>query len=157
MTASGKAAWFGLPPGLVLPAAPQPAGAYRPAMISDDLILLSGFGPRDAEGQPIVGQIGREFSIEQGKALARNVGGSILAVLQNTLGDLGRVRQVLRLTGMIYAVPEFTQHPQIIDGCSELLHEVFGESGAHARMAFGVASLPFGSPVAIDCICRIEP
>ena len=112
MSASSKVMLFALPTGLVLPAAPKPAGAYRPAVISDDLIILSGFGPRDAEGRPIA--------------------------------------------GMIHAVPDFTQHPQVIDGCSELLHEVFGERGQHARMAFGVASLPFGAPVAIDCICQIE-
>ena len=75
----------------------------------------------------------------------------------NVLAALDAVtHQVIRVTGMIYAVPEFTQHPKVIDGCSQLLAEVFGERGAHARMAYGVASLPFGSPVAIDCICQIE-
>jgi enamine deaminase RidA (YjgF/YER057c/UK114 family) len=153
---SGKAALFSLPQGLVLPEPPKPAGAYRPAVVFDDIVYLSGFGPRGADGKPITGMIGRDFSVEEGQGLARGIGSSILAVLQDTLGSLDRVRQVIRVTGMIYAVPEFTQHPKVIDGCSQLLAEVFGERGAHARMAYGVASLPFGSPVAIDCICQIE-
>lgn len=147
---------FSLPAGLVLPTPPKPAGAYRPIMFSGNLAILSGFGPRDGDGKPIAGRIGRDFSIEDGQALARNVGGSILAVLQEALGDLGRVRQVLRLTGMIDAVPDFAQHPKVLDGCSQLMQEVFGERGQHARMAYGVASLPFGAPIAIDCMCEVD-
>jgi len=125
-------------------------------MIIDDIVFLSGFGPRDGDGAPIRGMVGRDIDIEEATLLARNVGASILSVLQYTLGSLDRVRQVLRVTGMIWAVPEFTQHPQVIDGCSLLLREVFGERGVHARAAFGVASLPFGVPVSIDCICHID-
>ncbi|MDB5531108.1 MAG: endoribonuclease [Devosia sp.] len=142
--------------GLVLPAPPKPAGAYRPAVIVGDLIYLSGFGARNAEGGPLVGIVGRDFDVAAANAAARGVGLSILSVLQDTLGDLEQVQQVIRITGMICAVPEFAQHPAVIDGCSTLLLEVFGERGAHARMAYGVASLPGGTALAIDCICQIR-
>jgi enamine deaminase RidA (YjgF/YER057c/UK114 family) len=145
------------PDGLVLPQPPKPVGAYRPAMVFGELAFLSSFGPRDAEGAPIPGMVGRDFDIAGARLMARNAGTSILSVLQDTLGSLDRVRQVLKVTGMVWAAPGFSQHPQVIDGCSQLLHEVLGERGVHARAAFGVASLPFDAPVSIDCICRIEP
>jgi len=145
-----------LPPGLVLPSPPKPAGAYRPAIIVNDMIYLASFGPRDESGAPIPGMVGRDLDLEAAKGLARNVGGSILAVLQETLGSLDRVRQVVRVTGLVWAVPEFTLHPRVIDGCSELLVEVFGDRGYDARGASGAYSLPFGVPVSIDCVCQIE-
>lgn len=140
-----------------LPPPPQPAGAYRPAIVVGDMVFLAGFGPRGEDGKPLVGMVGREFDLSAAQGAARNVGLTILSVLQDTLGDLDRVRQVVRMTGMVSCVPDFTQHPQVIDGCSKLMIEVFGEArGAHARMAYGVASLPNGSPVAIDCVCQIR-
>lgn len=140
-----------------LPPPPQPAGAYRPAIVVGDMVFLSGFGPRGEDGKPLVGMVGRELNLAASQGAAHNIGLTILSVLQETLGDLDRVRQVVRLTGMVCCVPEFTQHPQVIDGCSKLMLEVFGETrGAHARMAYGVASLPNGSPVAIDCVCQIR-
>jgi enamine deaminase RidA (YjgF/YER057c/UK114 family) len=144
-----------LPEGLVLPRPPQPAGAYRPARLIGDMLYLASFGPRDEAGAPIPGMIGRDFDLAQGKLLARNVGGSILAVVQEALGSLDRVRQVVKVTGMVWAVPDFTQHPKIVDGCSELLVEVFGERGIHVRAAFGVYSLPFGVPVSIECVMQV--
>ena len=139
-----------------LPPPPQPAGAYRPIVIVGDMAFLSGFGPRGPDGKPLTGMVGRELDLAAAQDAARNIGLSILSVLQETLGDLDRIRQVVRLTGMVWCVPDFTQHPQVIDGCSKLLLEVLGERGAHARMAYGVASLPNGSPVAIDCVCQIR-
>jgi enamine deaminase RidA (YjgF/YER057c/UK114 family) len=141
---------------LTLPTPPQAAGAYRPAVIVNDMIFLASFGPRDAGGQPIPGMIGRNFDVANAQALARNAGLSMLAVLEDTLGSLDRVRQVVRVTGMIWAIPEFIHHPMVIDGCSQLLVEVLGERGQHARAAYGVASLPFGVPVSIDCVCQID-
>lgn len=141
-----------------LPPAPQPAGAYRPAVLVGDMLYLSGFGPRDAAGRPLIGLVGRDLDIPAARAAARDVGRTILAVLQDTLGDLDRVRQVVRLTGMVAAIPEFTRHPEVIDGCSTLLIETFGpDRGAHARMSHGVASLPNGSPVAIECLVQVVP
>ena len=142
--------------GLILPEPPRPTGAYRPAVVVGDLVYLSGFGARDASGAPLLGQVGGDIDVAAAKLAARGIGLTILAVLQQTLGDLERVRQVARLTGMINAAPGFTQHPQVIDGCSMLLLDVFGERGAHARMAYGVASLPGGTALAIDCICQIS-
>lgn len=101
--------------------------------------------------------VGRDLDIESARAAARNVGLTIASVLRDTLGDLDRVRQVVRVTGLVWAVPEFEQHPKVIDGCSQVLAEIFGERGKHARAAFGVASLPFGVPVSIDCVCQITP
>jgi enamine deaminase RidA (YjgF/YER057c/UK114 family) len=144
-----------LPSGLVLPDPPRPAGAYRPAVIANGMIFLSGFGPRDDQGAPISGVVGADLTVEAARRLARNVGLSILSVLQDTLGDLDHVRQVVKLTGMINAVPGFTQHPKVLDGCSEVLVEALGSRGEHARAAYGVASLPFGAPVSIECVCQV--
>jgi enamine deaminase RidA (YjgF/YER057c/UK114 family) len=138
-----------------LPPPPQPAGAYRPAILVGDFVFLSGFGPRNIDGTPLVGTVGRELDLPAAQAAARNVGETILSVLQETLGDLDRIRQVVRTTGMIACPPDFTQHPKVLDGCSLLLAEVLGPRGQHARMAYGVSSLPNGSPVAIDCVCQV--
>lgn len=99
--------------------------------------------------------VGRDLDVAGARAAARNVGATLVAVLEDTLGDLARVRRVVRVTGFVWATPDFTRHPAVIDGCSDLLVEVFGERGRHARAAFGVASLPFGVPVSIDCICHV--
>lgn len=99
--------------------------------------------------------VGRDLDVDGARAAARNVGGTLISVLQDTLGDLGRVRQVVRVTGLVWATPDFTLHPTVIDGCSEVLAEVLGARGTHARAAYGVASLPFGVPVSIDCVCHI--
>ena len=138
-----------------LPPPPRSAGAYRPAILVGEMLFLSGFGPRQADGSPLVGMVGREFDIDAAQAAARNIGETIISVLQDTLGDLDRVRQVVRITGMIACAPEFTQHPKVLDGCSLLLAQVLGERGQHARMAYGVSSLPNGSPVAIDCVSQV--
>jgi enamine deaminase RidA (YjgF/YER057c/UK114 family) len=146
-----------LPSGLVLPNPPRAAGAYRPAVIANGFIFLSGFGPRNAEGGPISGVVGVDLTVEAARDMARNVGLSILSVLHDMLHDLARVQQVVKLTGMVNAVPEFTQHPRVIDGCSEVLVEALGSRGEHARAAYGAGSLPFGAPVSIECICQILP
>lgn len=140
-----------------LPPPPQPAGAYRPAIIIDNMIYLSGFGPRHPDGRPMIGRVGDDLGLEAASQAARNIGLTILSVLQDQLGDLVRVQQVVRVTGMIACRDDFTQHPKVLDGCSLLLAEVLGERGQHARMAYGVNSLPNGSPVAIDCVCQIRP
>jgi enamine deaminase RidA (YjgF/YER057c/UK114 family) len=144
-----------LPPGLDLPPPPQPAGVYRPAVIVGEFVFLSSFGPRNPDGTPLTGMVGRDLDIDGARAAARNVGGTLISVLQDVLGDLGRIRQVVRVTGLVWATPDFTRHPTVIDGCSQMLTEVLGECGTHARAAYGVASLPFGVPVSIDCVCHI--
>lgn len=138
-----------------LPPPPQPAGAYRPVIVIGDMAYLSGFGPRNPDGSPLVGMVGRDLDLPSAQAAARNIGQTILSVLQETLGDLDRVRQIVRITGMIACPTDFTQHPKVLDGCSLLLAEILSERGQHARMAYGVSSLPNGSPVAIDCVCQV--
>lgn len=138
-----------------LPPPPQPSGAYRPFLLIGDMAYLSGFGPRDAEGKPLAGRVGVDLDINGAQAAARNIGLTILSVLQANLGDLDRVRQIVRITGMVAAPSDFTQHPKVIDGCSLLLAEILGERGQHARMSYGVSSLPNGSPVAVEALVRV--
>jgi len=144
-----------LPGGLILPPPPRAAGFYRPAVIVNGLAFLSGFGPRDETGAPVSGVVGADMTVEEARLHARNVGLSLLSVLADTLGTLDRVRQVVKVTGMVNAVPSFGQHPKVLDGCSEVLVEALGRRGEHARAAYGVASLPFGAPVSIECICQV--
>lgn len=142
--------------GLVLPPPPLAAGAYRPAVVVGGFAFLSGFGPRNDDGTPISGVVGRDLTVEEGQAAARRVGLMILATLDDVLGTLERVRQVVKLTGMVNAVPGFGDHPRVIDGCSQVLAEVLGPLGEHARAAYGVSSLPFNAPVSIECICAVD-
>jgi enamine deaminase RidA (YjgF/YER057c/UK114 family) len=95
------------------------------------------------------------MTVEAARLHARNIGLTILSVLHDTLGDLEKVRQVVKLTGMVNAVPGFTEHPRVIDGCSEVLVEALGPRGEHARASYGTASLPFGAPVSIECVCQV--
>lgn len=141
---------------LDLPPAPTPSGAYRPVMIVGELAFLSGFGPRDAAGNPIVGTVGAEFDLAASQAIARGIALTMLSALQDELGDLNRIRQMARVTGMMACVPGFTQHPAVLDGASNAFLELLGPTrGAHARMAYGVASLPNGSPIAIDAVVEL--
>jgi hypothetical protein len=126
-------------------------------MIVGELAFLSGFGPRDQSGAPIVGLVGAEFDLKASQAIAREIALTMLSALQEALGDLDRIRQVARVTGMLACADGFTEHPQVLDGASQALIEILGpERGAHARMAYGVASLPHGSPMAIDCVCQFR-
>lgn len=144
-----------LPSGLVLPPPPRPAGFYRPAVVANGFIFLSGFGPRDEAGDALSGIVGSDLTIEEARVMARNVGLVILSVLHDTLGDLDQVRQVVKVTGMVNAAADFKEHPRVIDGCSEVLVEALGRRGEHARAAYGACSLPFGAPVSIECICQV--
>jgi enamine deaminase RidA (YjgF/YER057c/UK114 family) len=144
-----------LPSGLVLTEPPRAAGAYRPGVIANGFVFLCGFGPRLADGTPIRGVVGGDMSVEQARAAARIVGLSILAALDDMLGSLDEVRQMVKVTGMVNAVPQFTEHPRVLDGCSAVLVEALGPRGEHARAAYGVCSLPFGAPVSIEAIAQI--
>jgi enamine deaminase RidA (YjgF/YER057c/UK114 family) len=142
---------------LELPPAPKPSGAYRPVMLVGDMAFLSGFGPRDAAGNPIVGRVGAEFDLAESQAIARGIALTMLSALQDELGDLDRIRQMARVTGMLACTPGFTHHPAVLDGASKTFLEILGpDRGAHARMAYGVASLPNGSPVAIDAVVWVR-
>jgi enamine deaminase RidA (YjgF/YER057c/UK114 family) len=142
--------------GIVLPPAPKPIGRFTPAVLAGDLLFLSGLAPTDAEGKPIVGRVGLDYTAEQAQDFARLVGLSLLAVMQAELGDLDRVARIVKVFGMVNATPDFTRHPFVIDGCSELFASVFPDMGPHARTSMGAGSLPNGIPVEIDAIVEIS-
>ncbi len=142
--------------GLTLPAAPPPVANYVNAVRAGNLVFLSGKGPLPEDGKLPAGRLGAEFTVEQGYGFARTTGLALLAALRAELGSLDRVRRVVKLLGLVAATPEFGDHPKVINGCSDLLVEVFGEAGKHARSAVGVASLPFVTPVEIEMIVEVE-
>jgi enamine deaminase RidA (YjgF/YER057c/UK114 family) len=136
--------------GIALPDAPAPAAAYVPYVITGDLVFISGQISRDAGGL-ITGKLGQGTTVEQGKAAARVCALALIAQLRAALdGNLDRVTRVVKLNGFVNAAPDFTEHPQVINGASELMSEVFGERGAHARAAVGCASLPLGVAVEVE-------
>ncbi|MHB8957982.1 MAG: RidA family protein [Pirellulaceae bacterium] len=142
---------------LALPPAPKPVGVYRPLIVIDNLAYLSGHGPLQSDGSLMVGSVGRDVDQAAGYAAARQTGLAMLATLRLALGSLDRVRRVIKVFGMVNCVPEFQQHPAVINGCSELFAEVFGaEHGVGARSAIGVVSLPAGMTVEIEAIFEVE-
>lgn len=135
--------------GLTLPAAGAPVANYVPVVLEDGLAVVSGQLPRDGE-RLIAGRIGEDLTIEDGHAAARLCGLAILAQLRAALdGDLGRVRRCVKLTGFVNAAAGFADHPQVINGASDLMVAVFGEAGRHARAAVGAGSLPLGAAVEV--------
>ena len=139
-----------------LPEPPPPAGNYVGAVTSGNFVYLSGHGPRGADGGYSSGKVGATFTTETAQAEARIVGLNLLATLKAEIGDLDRVRRVVKVLGMVNATPEFTEHPAVINGFSDLMVEVFGESGRGARSAVGMGSLPFQIPVEVEMIVEID-
>lgn len=142
--------------GIVLPDAPAPAANYVPYVISGALVFIAGQIPM-VEGKPqYVGQVGGDFSAEDGAACARLCGLNILAHLKAACGgDLDRVRRCVKLGGFVSCAAGFTQHPQVINGASDMMVEIFGAAGQHARFAVGASALPLGVAVEIDAIFEI--
>jgi enamine deaminase RidA (YjgF/YER057c/UK114 family) len=143
--------------GIELAVPTTPMGTYVNAVRTGNLLYLAGKGPGLPGKKLPVGKVGRDFSKEQAYQYARETGLSLIAVMKAQLGDLDRVKRIVKLLGMVNAVPEFGEQPEVINGCSDLLVEVFGERGRHARSAVGMASLPRGIPVEIECIVEIGP
>jgi enamine deaminase RidA (YjgF/YER057c/UK114 family) len=143
--------------GLTLPAlAPMP-GPLLHSVRDGDLLYLSGKGPRTAEGANITGKVGEDITVEEAYQHARIVGLSLLAACEAELGSLDRVERVVKLLGFVNAVPSFTDQPKVVNGCSDLLVEIFGEEkGRHARSAIGAGSLPNGITVEIEAIFRVR-
>jgi enamine deaminase RidA (YjgF/YER057c/UK114 family) len=140
-----------------LPPPPKPVGVYRPLLITGNMAYASGHGPVNADGTLITGRVGADLDLETGKAAARQVGLTILSTLKNELGSLSRVKRVIKVLGMVNCTPDFTDHPKIINGCSELFRDVFGtENGIGARSAVGVGSLPSNIAVEIEAIFEIS-
>ena len=144
--------------GLVLPTkAPHPIGAFRNVRQHGDLLYISGQGPVHANGRLERGKVGGDVTAEQARVHAELVALNILAVLNDHLGGLDAIGSVIKLLGLVNAVPEFERHPYVIDGASELLRAVFGADGVHARSAFGVTSLPNQITVEVEAILAIKP
>ncbi len=139
-----------------LPPIPKPAGTYVHAVRTGNLLFLAGKGPHTPDGSVPKGKVGRDVSAEEANRHARSVGLTLLAVMKDTLGSLDRVRRVVKVLGMVNAVPEFGEQPRVINGCSDLFVEVFGERGQHARSAVGMGSLPNGITVEIEAIVEVE-
>ena len=138
-----------------LPEVTQPVAAFVPFVRSGKLFFVSGHIAK-IDGKPWVGQLGRELSTEQGKDAARRVAIDLLGTLHGALGDLEKVRRILKLMVLVNSDPSFTEQHLVANGASELLVEVFGDEGKHARAAFGVAQIPFGSCVEIDLVAEVE-
>ncbi len=141
---------------LELPPAPKPMGVYKPVVIAGSLAYVSGHGPLRADGTLICGRVGADLSLDQGKAAARQTGLAILATLRANLGSLDRVRRIIKVLGMVNSTADFTEHPKVINGCSELFAEVWGvENGVGARSAVGMSSLPGNIAVEIEAIFEL--
>jgi enamine deaminase RidA (YjgF/YER057c/UK114 family) len=142
--------------GIELGPVTSPVANYVNAVRTGNLLYLSGKGPRPgADGNRARGKVGREFTVEQGYQHARSVGMDLLAVMRTELGSLDKVKRVVKVLGMVNAVPEFEDQPKVINGCSDLFVEVLGDRGRHARSAVGMGSLPNGIPVEIECIVEV--
>jgi len=139
--------------GIALPEVGAPMGNYVHAVRTGKLLFLAGKGPHNADGTMPKGKVGQDVSVEEAYVHARSVGLTLVAVLKQTLGDLDRVRQVVKVLG---AAPDFGAQPAVINGCSDLFVEIFGDAGRHARSAVGMGSLPEGITVEIEAIVEIE-
>ena len=140
--------------GLVLPTVPTPIANYVPFKRDGNTIYLSGQGPRKPDGGMFTGKVGRDVTVEEAYQHARVVGLQLLAAAKLAAGDLGKV-EFLKLLGMVNGVPEFSDQPQVINGCSDLLVEVLGDRGRHARSAVGMGSLPGNISVEIEAVVRV--
>lgn len=142
--------------GIVLPELMTPVANYLPYRIAGNVLYLAGQGPRE-NGVILTGKVGAEVSIEEGYRRARLTGLGMLAAMRAALGSLDRVDFVVKLLGMVNAVPDFKDQPKVINGCSDLFVEVLGDAGRHARSAVGMGSLPNGMSVEIEGIVAIKP
>jgi enamine deaminase RidA (YjgF/YER057c/UK114 family) len=142
---------------ITLPPPPKPVARYKPAVRVGNILYVSGHGPAEAQGRPNAGKVGADLTLEQGQEVARRVGLNILATVRNTLGTLDKVKRLVKTLGMVNATPNFTQQPQVINGFSDLMAEIFGDdAGVGARSAVGMGSLPNNIPVEIECIFEVD-
>jgi enamine deaminase RidA (YjgF/YER057c/UK114 family) len=141
--------------GIVLPPVFPPAGSYLGCVIDNNIIYVGGHGPI-AGSDVMRGKVGADLTLEEGRVAARMTALSILATMQHELGDLDRIERFIKVFGMVNVAPGFDQTPAVIDGCSDLLVEIFGDAGRHTRSAVGLAELPFGIAVEIEVIARVR-
>ncbi|MEZ5234216.1 MAG: RidA family protein [Acidimicrobiia bacterium] len=141
--------------GISLPDAPTPVGSYVTFVRSGNLAFTSGHGPSGADGY-VTGKVGADLDVAAGQAAARLTGLNLLATLRKELGSLDRVTRVVKVLGMVNCGPDFGQHPAVINGCSDLLVEIFGDAGRHARSAVGMGSLPMNMAVEIELVVEVS-
>ena len=141
--------------GIMLPPPMPPAGNYLGCVVDGDLVHVGGHGPVDGVTM-VTGKVGRDLTLEEAQHAARMTGLSMLATLQAELGSLDRIARILKVFGMVNVAPGFDRTPAVIDGCSDLLVEIFGEAGRHTRSAVGLAELPFGIAVEIEMTVRLR-
>lgn len=143
--------------GLELPPPPPPGGTYSPVVVLEGgVAYVSGHGPMQSDGTYIQGKVGADLTLAEGNAAARQVGLSMLATLKAQLGDLDRITRWVKVLGMVNAAPDFPKHPAVINGFSDLMVELYGESGRAARSAVGMGSLPGNIAVEIEAIITIQ-
>ncbi|OOG76900.1 RidA family protein [Algoriphagus sp. A40] len=143
--------------GLTLPPAPKPLGVYKPCLIDGKYLYLSGHGTVKPDGSLIIGRIGVDLDIDQGKLAARQVGLAMLATIKANIGSLNKIKRVIKVLGMVNCTPDFERHPFVINGCSELFASVWGEeNGIGVRSAVGMGSLPDNIPVEIEALFELH-
>ncbi len=140
-----------------LPVVKAPIASYVHVVRTGNLLFLSGKGPSDANGHSITGKVGRDLTVEEGQKAARSVAITQIAVLKNELGDLSRVKRIVKVLGMVQCEDTFTEQPTVMNGFSDLMVEVFGEKGKHARSAVGMSSLPWNIALEVELIVEVEP
>jgi enamine deaminase RidA (YjgF/YER057c/UK114 family) len=143
--------------GLVLMTPAVPLANYVPCVLAGSFLYISGQGPREPDGFLHTGKVGAEIGLDEAYGHARTTGLNVLSVAHAALGDLGRVSRVVKVLGMVNAVPDFNEHPRVINGASDLFVAVFGDAGRHARSAVGMGSLPGNITVEIEAILEIRP
>ncbi|HYA68378.1 MAG TPA: RidA family protein [Acidimicrobiales bacterium] len=141
--------------GIELPPVPPPVANFIRARQVAGLLFLSGHGPVRPDGSRVVGKVGSDLDVEEARAAARLTGLNLLATTRAHLGSLDRVRAVVKVLGMVNSAPGFDRQPEVVDGFSDLMVEVFGEEGRHTRSAVGMAELPFGIPIEIEMILEV--
>lgn len=141
--------------GIELPRVTAPVANYVPHVRTGNLVFLAGTGPVTPDGKFVTGKVGKDTTVEEAYGHARLTGLALLAILRAAVGSLDTVSRAVKVLGMVNCVPEFTDHPKVINGCSDLFVEVFGERGRHARSAVGMGSLPFGISVEIEAIFEV--
>jgi enamine deaminase RidA (YjgF/YER057c/UK114 family) len=142
--------------GIILPVPTKPVANYVKYVRTGNLIYLSGHGPQKQDGSYIVGKLGAGLTIEEGYAAARQTGLNLLASLKDAIGDLSKVKRIVKVLGMVNSAENFTDQPKVINGFSDLMVAIFGEKGKHARSAVGTNSLPLGMCVEIEIIVEVE-
>ncbi|MGQ0457434.1 MAG: RidA family protein [Hyphomicrobium sp.] len=142
--------------GLHLPEAPQPVANYAPSLMAGELLFISGQISKGGDGRVVTGALGATATFEEGQAAARLCALNILAQAKAALGSLDRIAQVVRLTGFVASTPAFFDQPKVVNGASDLMVAVLGDTGRHTRSAVGVASLPMGAAVEIDAILKVR-